>query len=191
MKKAKRRNYTTPEFYKILDEAFASMKEFKRAKEARLIDDALQDKLMLAVTEVNGCELCKVFHTKNAEKHGVSSKQIDLLNTGVMTDFDEETEALFFARRYAENRRAYTQLEWDSLIEKYGEEKARGILGAVRVIMMGNSVGIASGDLLKRLRLKPAKGSRFLNEISILLCMVPFLIVIGMKNGVKRLFQKK
>jgi len=191
LNKAKSRNYSTLEFYKILDNAFASMKDFKRAKEARLIDDALQDKLMLAVTEVNGCELCKVFHTKNAQKHGISAEEIGFLNTGVITDFDEETEALTFARRYAEKRGTFSQADWKHLNEEYGEKKARGILGAIRVIMMGNTVGIASGDLLKRLKLTPPKGSSFLNEISILLCMVPFLIIIGIKNGLKKLFRKR
>ncbi|MDY0023535.1 MAG: carboxymuconolactone decarboxylase family protein [Candidatus Izemoplasmatales bacterium] len=48
---------------------------FNRIK--KRVDNDLIERLMLATTEVNGCELCSYAHTKMALKQGFSQEEIN------------------------------------------------------------------------------------------------------------------
>jgi AhpD family alkylhydroperoxidase len=182
MKTTSQKMFSVAEFYKIMDKAFSSMKAVKKARKKNLTDEKLQTKIMLIVTEVNDCELCRVFHTKNAEELGISEDNINLLNNGFVLEIDENTTAYVFAKRYAEHDGTVGDEDWFELTQKYGEEKAEGILGITRIIMMGNALGIAAGNFGKRLSFRPVKGSSFFKELSIILTVIPFTLFILIKN---------
>jgi len=187
MKKLSGTGFNVIQFYKIMDKAFESMPDFKYARHNGLMDDALQTKIMLAVTEVNGCEMCRVFHTQHAKKIGLDEEDINQVSSGIVINLDDATEAMLFGKRYAENDGNYSKEDWERLVQTYGEKKARGVLGVTRMIMMGNAMGIAAGNFWSRLKFQPVKGSLLGNELLILLACVPFMGVIGLKLLFKKL----
>jgi len=179
-----RKSCTTKEFYYLIDDAFKSMKDYRKAMKEELIEKVFKEKIMLAVTDINGCELCNAFHTQNAEKLGVSQIEIGaIISGGIKIGTTKEDIALDFAKHYALENGDYSDVKWNKLVEAYGEETAKGILGVVRIIMMGNAHGIAAGALLNRLKLKPIKNSNVLNELSITLNAILFVPFLGVKRG--------
>ncbi len=187
MKKLTGKGFNVIQFYKIMDKAFESMPDFKYARHNGMMDESLQTKIMLAVTEVNGCEMCRVFHTQHAKKIGLEQADINQISSGMVISFDDATEAMLFGKRYAENEGHYSDEDWDCLVKTYGEKKALGILGVIRMIMMGNAMGIAAGNFWNRLKFKPVKGSKWFNELLILVACVPFMLVIGVKKLLKKI----
>jgi len=133
---------------------------------------------MLAVTEVNGCEICSFEHTKMALEMGMSNDEIQMLLTGNTQNIPvEEVSAIFFAQTYADNRGKPTSNTWKRIVEVYGINKALGILGAIRMIMVGNIYGIPFSALRSRMRGKPIKKSSLFYEISMILSIIIFLPV--------------
>ena len=187
MKKLSGTGFNVIQFYTIMDKAFESMPDFKYARHNGLMDDVLQTKIMLAVTEVNGCEMCRVYHTQHAKKIGLEEEDVNQISSGIVINLDDATEAMMFARRYAENDGTYTDENWEHLVKYYGEKKALGILGVTRMIMMGNAMGIAAGNFWSRLKFQPVKGSLLGNELLIMLSCVPFMGVIGLKLLFKKI----
>jgi AhpD family alkylhydroperoxidase len=150
-----------------------------------IVDKVFQEKIMLAVTEINGCEMCHTFHTKEAQKLGIEwTSDVQIGRVDLSTK--PEDIALNFARHYAQTDGEFLSEEWEKLIENYGEIGAKGILGAIRIITMGNVYGIASGALINRFKLKPVKGSHLLNEISVTLSIVVFMPLAFIKKLFKR-----
>ncbi len=138
---------------------------------------------MLAVTEINGCEICDAFHSKEAEKLGIDlaiSSNMVIGKINIATS--KEDLAIDFAKNYTENNRKTDEEKWKKLVENFGIEGAKGVLGVVRVITFGNASGIAFGALTNRIKLKPVKGSRFLNELSVTLSIILFLPVAFIRN---------
>ncbi|MEA3424182.1 MAG: carboxymuconolactone decarboxylase family protein [Bacillota bacterium] len=179
-----RKSCSTKEFYYLIDDAFKSMKDYRRAMKEKLIEKAFEEKIMLAVTDINGCELCNAFHTQNAKKFGVSQIEIgNIISGGIKIGTTKEDIALDFAKHYALENGDYSDVKWNKLIEAYGEETAKGILGVIRIIMMGNAYGIAAGALLNRFKLKPVKRSTLFNELSITLNVILFVPFLGIKRG--------
>ncbi len=191
MKKISGTGFNVIQFYKIMDKAFESMPDFKYARHNGMMDDVLQTKIMLAVTEVNGCEMCRVYHTQHAKKIGLEEDDVNQISSGIVINLNDATEAMLFGKRYAENEGTYTDQDWGQLVKTYGEKKALGILAATRMITMGNAMGIAAGNFWSRLKFQPVQGSKLINELMILLACVPFMLIIGFKNLCKKMFGKK
>ena|SRR6056297_1297759 len=187
MKKLTGTGFNVIQFYKIMDKAFESMPDFKYARHNGLMDETLQTKIMLAVTEINGCEMCRVYHTQHAKKIGLEEVDVNQISSGIVINLDDATEAMLFGKRYAEKEGAYSDEDWQRLVKTYGEKKALGILGVTRMIMMGNAMGIAAGNFWSRLKFKPVKGSLLANEVLILLACVPFMGFIGLKLLLKKI----
>ncbi len=64
------------EFYYLIENTFKSMNNFKIAKKKGLIDEKFKEKIMLAVTEVNGCEICNTYHVKTATALNISKIKV-------------------------------------------------------------------------------------------------------------------
>ena len=168
--------YSVQELYVALYKGLRTMKYMLKNKKSKELTPDFIERIMLAVTEVNGCEVCSYAHTKIALEHGMSNEEIQLLlsgNTGMIPD--DEATAILFAQHYADTRGNPTSDAWQRVVEVYGISKAMGILGAVRTIMIGNVSGIAFSAFLSRLRGKPIKKSNFLYEISMMLACIIFL----------------
>jgi AhpD family alkylhydroperoxidase len=173
---ANKRIFTTKEFYRIVDDAVNSLKDMRHARKNGLVSKQLQNHIMLVVTEVNGCALCSYVHTKDALEMGMTAEDIQSILSGSIDHLDAaESVALFFAQHYAETVGQYSEQSWQRVVDTYGLEKANGILGVTKVIMMGNAQGIAFGALKNRLKGKPDKKSSLVHELGVLFAIIPFL----------------
>jgi AhpD family alkylhydroperoxidase len=103
-----------------------------RSKRNGELNTELIEKVMLTVTEINGCEVCSVFHNRVAEKEEIKEEDIQVL---FVADFEEipqdEAPAILFARRYAASSGKASEHSWKSLIQSYGESKADPLKVAV------------------------------------------------------------
>ncbi len=183
MQQTKARKLATPaQAYLALYRALRTVGAFRKAKQSGSLSLQLQERLMLAVTEVNGCALCSYGHSRMALEAGLSGQEIeDLL--GGQTDGapKEELPAILFAQHYADTRGKPTAAAWAQLVSRYGQPQAAGMLGAIRMITVGNTWGIPMGSLLARLTKKEKYRvdvrSSVGYELVMLLLLLPFLLV--------------
>jgi len=187
-----KRIYDVKEFFRFFSDAMASFSTIRKARKKNLITKAFQKRIMLVVTEVNGCQLCSYWHTKEALKSGMPEEEIkNMLSGNIENVPKEEGVALFFAQHYAESAANPDAKAWQRVVDTYGEKKAKNILAFIKVIMMGNVYGIAASALLNRIIGKPVKKSRFLDELGIIFGVVIFIPVLFIKKFVKVYIDKK
>ncbi len=78
----RRRIYRTPAAFladfRYMIERRASIRRAMR----ELISPAFRERLMLAVTEVNGCRYCSYYHAREALKSGISGAELAALLAG-------------------------------------------------------------------------------------------------------------
>jgi AhpD family alkylhydroperoxidase len=176
-KKAGRR-YSIGESYTILYNGLRTIHFLTKAKKAASIKDDFIERIMLAVTEVNGCAMCSYAHTKMALEKGMSNDEIQSLLSGDLGKIPEdELPAIMFAQHYAETRGKPSKKTWDRILETYGREKALGILAATRMIMVGNAFGIVLGSFKNRLKGISDTNSSLAYELGMLLAIIPFIIL--------------
>ncbi len=136
------------------------------------------ERLMLAVTEVNGCAACAWGHSKAALEAGIDSQEISELLSGDTSAVPaDQAPAIAFAQHYADTTGSPTRIAWNRMIAEYGEPRARDILAVIRIIMSGNAYGIPLSSLTARLRGEPEPGSSVLYEVGMLLSFGPALPV--------------
>lgn len=165
-----RRIFTWQEFKSTVQEVFGRMDELRRAARGGRISRAFAEKLMLAVTRVNGCRYCAYGHSRAALAAGVPQEEIQCLLAGDLGCFPaEEAVGLAFAQHYAESRGQVDPAAWQRLVETYGEATAQDILPYLRMITFGNLYGNTFDALLSRLTGKPAPGSSLWSELGVLL----------------------
>lgn len=141
------------------------------------LDKVFRERIMLAVTEVNGCDICSYAHTKMALEAGMSSEEInEMLSGGSDSIPDDESIAIMFAQHVAESRGNPSLESFHRVCDYYGKEKAKAILGYCRIMMVANTLGIAFGNLQQRFSGKNNPQSSLWYELQILL-PVPFLLV--------------
>jgi AhpD family alkylhydroperoxidase len=158
-----RRYYSVRETYWLTHDAARTVRHFVRL---RTRNPQVTERIMLAVTEVNGCALCAYGHTRFALDAGLTVEEIRELLGGVAGSVpDDELPAVAFAQHYADRRGHLDQDVWRALVDVYGEEQALGVLAATRMIMCGNAIGIPWSSLLSRLRGAPYPGSNLRLEI--------------------------
>jgi AhpD family alkylhydroperoxidase len=173
-----KKKYTVREFYDVLCKGIRTYRYLKRSKKHEQLSIQFIERIMLAVTEVNGCEVCSYAHTKIALEQGMSEKEIKQLLSGTTDGTPaREMKAILFAQHYADTKGNPTKLAFDQLLNAYGEQRSFGILGAIRMIMIGNSYGIALSAFKSRLKGKSVKESSLFYEIRTLLSIIPLLPV--------------
>lgn len=170
--------YSVQEFYPILYQGIRTMKYMIKAKKDKSLQSELIERIMLGVTEVNGCEVCSYAHTKMALEQGFSNVEIQNLLTGTTDDIpSDEMPAFLFAQHYADTRGNPTEESWNRVVSLYGENKATGILGAIRSIMIGNVHGIALSAFFSRIKGKPIEKSSLFYELSLIFSLIIYLPV--------------
>ena len=143
------------EAYKAMYYGVKNMPRLKMAMNKGLISKHFNSRIMLAVTEVNGCNLCSYGHTTIALESGMTEEEIHQLLGGETSDTPlEEQAALLFAQSVADSRGAVSKKAWEHLVTIYGEKQSKAILASVEVIMMGNTFGIPIGSLFSRVSKK-------------------------------------
>lgn len=192
-KKSGKKLYNIRESFMHLIKAFISIKYLSKAKKQGLISYPFQERLMLAVTEVNGCALCSYAHTKMALEAGLSSQEINNLLSGSKQEDtpQDELNAILFASYYAECRSKVDKPIWDKIVNEYGKEKALGILASIRIITVGNVYGIVLGSFLSRFKKDKSKRDYRTNifyELFQLITFVPFTLIALILSFFLKLF---
>lgn len=173
--------YSVWELYKIMTLAFRSAPSLKKARAAGKMDKAFLERIMLAVTEVNGCAMCSYYHTKVALEEGFSEEEIRGMLGGSMSDVpDDELDGVLFAQHYADTRGKPSQESWQRVLTQYGETGAFGVLAGTRMIMFGNATGIPAGSFINRFRKKPDPRSNIGYELVMMLAMLVYLPFAGL-----------
>ena len=173
---AERKLYSLKEAYWITYHAVRSIPAIRRAFKEEGMSRQFSERIMLAVTEVNGCLICSYAHTKMALEVGMSNEEIQQLLAGTFDDVPtEEVAAVLFGQHYAESRGRPTKEAWDRIVELYGTTLAHGILGACRVMMWGNAYGIPYSSFVNRFKGKPDKRCTFPYEVAMLVTALGYL----------------
>jgi len=190
-----KRLYSVREYYTIIRYAMKTIIYFISGKKSGDLDKNFMSRIMLAVTEVNGCEMCSYHHTSEALKNGMSQEDISSLLNGNLNNIPtNESVAIFFAQHYAELKGKPNRSAWDRLIATYGNKKAYAILAATRVIMIGNVSGIALGAFKNRLSGNPVDKSSFGYELAILIStfvFIPISLIHNLGDYIVKFFKKK
>ncbi len=180
MQQSGKKLFSLWELYRIMTLAFRSIPLLRRAKANNKMSKPFLERIMLAVTEVNGCVMCSYYHTKVALEEGFSETEIRNMLSGSFADVPAtELEGVLFAQHYADTRGKPTRESWQRIVETYGEIGAYGILAVTRMIMMGNAVGIPAGSFIGRFRGKADARSNVPYELLMMLAMVVFLPLCG------------
>ncbi len=148
-----RRNRTTfpKRTYNGPGEFFADMRHVIRHRSLlrammrqERISTAFRERIMLAVTQVNGCRYCAYYHKMEANAAGLSRAESDAILTGVLEHGDipeRERPALHYAQHWAEQRGEVSPAWRAEIVEFYGEDTVQHIEMAIRLIRSGNYIG--------------------------------------------------
>lgn len=182
--------YSVKESYWIFYNGTRTIRYMIRAKRNKELSQKVIERIMLAVTEVNDCAICSYAHSKKALESGMSSEEIQKMLAGIIEDVpDDEIAAVMFAQHYADTRGNPTMESWQRIVEIYGISRAKGILGSIRTIMMGNAYGIAGSSFFNRLRGKPDPRSSLLYETSMILSSIVIAPVSVIHSLISDLFK--
>ena len=184
--------YSIPQTYLILYDGIRSIKYLRKAKKNKELSKELSERIMLAVTEVNHCEMCSYAHTKMALESGINEEEIKNILSGQFNDIPtEEMPAILFAQHYADSKSKPSKEAWKTIVNTYGDTKANAIFATIRIITIGNSYGIPFGSFSKRFKGKPDKRSNIFYEISIMLSILVFLPFAIIHSIIANLFNIK
>ncbi len=150
--RAKRTKEFPRRYYRNLNEIredfrhIISQRALIRRAMRKLISYDFRERLMMVVTEVNGCRYCSYYHAKEALKSGVSEEALkELLEGKIPEDTpSKEYPALVYAQHWAESDANPDDVIAQRLVNEYGQETADAIHIVLRMIRMGN----LSGNLL-------------------------------------------
>jgi AhpD family alkylhydroperoxidase len=118
------------------------------------LDPAFRERLMLAVTAVNGCHYCSYYHARQALVVGISPQEADAMTAGVMDNCPpEQLPAVLYAQHWAESDARPDPTVRQRIVQMYGAETIEAIELALHTIRMGNMAGNTFDYVLYRLSL--------------------------------------
>ena len=166
-----KRIFTIQSFWNAANEAFQAIFTLQRQQSKNKINRQFSEKIMLAVTQVNGCRYCSYGHTQAALKSGLDSEEIRALLSGDLSSApSEELTALLFAQHYAESAGQPDTEAWGNLVSTYGQDKAFAILANIRMITIGNLLGNTFDAFLYRITGRPTPpDSNIFQELGVLI----------------------
>lgn len=143
MDKFKRKFYRTPrQFWGDFTFLAKNRREIRAVMRHNLLSPAFRERLMLAVTAVNGCRYCSYFHAREALVTGISQEDVELLLSGVVEHCpEEEVAAVLYAQHWAESDAHPDPEARQKLAEIYGDEITAAIELTLAIIRMGNLAG--------------------------------------------------
>jgi AhpD family alkylhydroperoxidase len=138
----KRTYHNLGEIIKDTRAIFARQKGIKPLMRGEIISDSFRERIMLAVTEVNGCRYCQYAHAKMAIDAGLSPSEIEDLSAGALHNCpSDEIPALLYAQHWAESDGSPDPDTRQEITSFYGEQKVDAMELAMRMIRMGNLMG--------------------------------------------------
>ena len=158
--KFKKRTYKNlKDFFGDLWFPIRNRKRLREITEKELISPAFQERLMLAVTAVNGCRYCSYFHAKQALKSGITIEEINQLLSGDVANCSkDEAVGVIYAQHWAESDTHPEPEAVERVKQTYGVEKAEAIHLILRMIRMGNLMGNSWDYFLYRLSFGKLRG---------------------------------
>jgi len=172
------KKFLVGEAYLIFCKGFRAALHAAFSKARKEIDGEFQERIMFAVTEVNGCEVCSYYHTQVALEKGMTEEEIQMLLSGnYETIPTDESTAILFAQHYADTRGFPSEKSWEKLIETYGKAKADQILSYIQIMMMGNVMGIPLSAFKNRLKGNPTENSNLAYELLMMVLPIVFFLV--------------
>jgi AhpD family alkylhydroperoxidase len=151
--KFKKRTYKNPkDFFSDLWFPIGNRSHVRQISRKKLVSPAFRERLMLAVTAVNGCRYCSYFHTRQALKSGITAEEIsDLLAGDVANCPQDEAVAVIYAQHWAESDAHPDPEAVRRLQQTYGREKTEAIHLVLRMIRMANLLGNSWDYLIYRI----------------------------------------
>jgi AhpD family alkylhydroperoxidase len=174
-----RRFASVPLASRYYREALEHMGDMRRAYRSGILDKRFIERIMLAVTQVNGCKMCSYAHTRMALESGMSAQEIRCMLSGEFADVpDSQQKAILYAEHYAQTEGNPSPESTAVLLESYGRDQAVAILAFIRIIMLGNAYGNSLGALQERLKGTPAPGSTLSGELLLLSSIIPVTLLL-------------
>ncbi|MEA3377302.1 MAG: carboxymuconolactone decarboxylase family protein [Chloroflexota bacterium] len=112
---------------------------------------AFRERLMLVVTDVNGCRYCSYVHAREALAAGIPREQVEDLAAMFDGCPAHEAPALLYAQHWAEVDGQPDPEVRRCVQQRYGEEQLEQIETVLRMIRMGNLLGNTADYLLYRI----------------------------------------
>jgi AhpD family alkylhydroperoxidase len=135
----------------INDMRFMSQHRDKIRRAMTLLDAPFRERLMLAVTQVNGCRYCAHQHAKMALAGGLSQEEIAQMLDGLVDQCPaDELTAVLYAQHWADTGGHPDPEARQRVVETYGEEKSAAIGMVLQMIKMGNYAGNTLDYILYR-----------------------------------------
>jgi AhpD family alkylhydroperoxidase len=130
----------------------SSRQEIRLLMRGEIISPSFRERLMLAVTQVNGCRYCSYAHAREALSKGISQQEIEALGRGMFEDSPpKEVPALLYAQHWAEADGDPEAAVRERVVARYGERAVRLMELAFRMIRAGNLSGNTFDYLLYRI----------------------------------------
>lgn len=172
-----KRFYTPRLFLEDLAYILRNLPGLLSSVRSRRIGRAFAEKIMLVVTQVNGCRYCSYGHIRMALRSGVTPEEIASLLAFEIDRFPTEQDvALAFAQHYAETEGRPDPRAEQRLTQHYGPKVSRDILNYIRMITLGNLSGNAADAFISRLQGKPARSSSLYNELFLFILFSPVIL---------------
>ena len=183
------RLFTVGEGYVALVLLIRTVRYVKLARKKELLDKLFMERIMLGVTQVNGCPLCSYAHTKMALEMGMEAQQIEELLAGTLDNIpQEQLKAVLFGQHYAETKGRPSEKAWDEIVQTYGQDTAKGILGTIRIMMVGNIWGIVLGLLKDRIKHREVDTRSSLGyELLLTFSILPFIPIASIQALISKL----
>lgn len=172
-----KKKYTMGQLYGAFVHGYLSIPKLSKNRRKKIVDQKFIERLMLATTEVNGCEVCSYAHTQMALKEGFTREEISSFLSGSEAFvIEEEAIGILYAQHVADTMGNPDPETYERLEREYGAEKAR-IMKAAITVMMGNISGIPLSAFLRRVKGHTYENSTLLYEISMLLVQPAFMVL--------------
>ncbi len=154
MRAFRRRTYSGPaDFLRDVLFLIGSRSLVKEAMRNGAISFGFRERLMMVVTQVNGCRYCTWYHSAQSIKAGLSDDELRALLAGQIPDGApaEEMAALVYAQHWAQTNAMPDPEAARSLVETYSDDRAAMITVILRMIRAGNLMGNTLDWLLNRI----------------------------------------
>jgi AhpD family alkylhydroperoxidase len=165
----KKRVFTLKSFLAAMGDIFTHLGDIPAASKSEVVNRRFAEKIMLAVTQVNGCRYCDYGHAITALRAGVTQEEIDAIRQGEFAEcLEEEIPALLFAQHYAESQGVPSIQAQQEIEKRYGIDGTRDMLTWIKMISVGNLLGNTFDALISRLQGRPSMDSTLWDELAVL-----------------------
>jgi len=131
---------------------FKNMDKVRHAMRGGLVSFAFRERLMMVVSEVNGCRYCIYYHAKESIKVGLSEVEMRSMLQGNVSDAPaDEIPALLYAQHWAETDGHPDTDTREKIVARYGKERTDAIETVLHLIRLGNLWGNSWDYFLYRL----------------------------------------